>query len=526
MKLRHLFTLLSAALLLLPPAASGQTTAFTYQGRLTDGNAAAFGNYDVRFRLFPVSTGGSALSTQTVNPLVVTNGLFTATLDFGSNFSGDDRFLQIEVRPAGDPSPYTILTPRQKITSAPYASRAASSATAAALSGSIAAGQISGGTLASTLFADNSIAATRLVNDSVGANQIGPGAIASVELATGAVTAAKIDPAIGLWSKNGSNIGYLGGNVGIGTGTPSGALLDVEGALRLNDNDVYLRASANILHGLGWYGAGKPWGSVSVNGPVLYGDDGGALGTAPDDIALNWDDLGTVRIGSAARGGSLEMTTSGVRSIRIANDGFLPGIQAVSSTVGDGYAGFMRVRHVVEIWPKSDGSAGAKLDVRNSTGAPTITLHGQSGEATVKTLNITGGSDLAEPFPMDADAPEGSVMIIDEEHPGRLKVSERAYDSRVAGIVSGANGVQPGISLRQTGVLEEGRNVALSGRVYALADATGSPIKPGDLLTTSDRPGHVMKATDHPRAQGAVIGKAMSRLAGGTGTVLVLVNLQ
>jgi hypothetical protein len=96
----------------------------------------------------------------------------------------------------------------------------------------------------------------------------------------------------------------------------------------------------------------------------------------------------------------------------------------------------------------------------------------------------------------------------------------------VAGIVSGANGINPGISLHQEGALEAGKNVALSGRVYALADATSGPIKPGDLLTTSTIPGHAMKAADHLRAQGALLGKAMTPLPSGSGMVLVLVTLQ
>jgi hypothetical protein len=70
------------------------------------------------------------------------------------------------------------------------------------------------------------------------------------------------------------------------------------------------------------------------------------------------------------------------------------------------------------------------------------------------------------------------------------------------------------------------QHVALAGRVYALADASTAAIKPGDLLTTSAVPGHVMKVTDYQRAQGAVIGKAMSSLETGEGLLLVLVSLQ
>jgi hypothetical protein len=117
-------------------------------------------------------------------------------------------------------------------------------------------------------------------------------------------------------------------------------------------------------------------------------------------------------------------------------------------------------------------------------------------------------------------------VVIDEDHPGQLKPSDRPYDTRVAGILSGANGIQPGLTLHQNGKLADGQNVALSGRVYVLADATKNPIKPGDLLTTSATPGHAMKVMDHAQAQGAILGKAMTNLRAGKGLVLVLVSLQ
>ena len=82
---------------------------------------------------------------------------------------------------------------------------------------------------------------------------------------------------------------------------------------------------------------------------------------------------------------------------------------------------------------------------------------------TVRVITITGGADLAEPFEMPAEIPKGAVVIIDDEHPGRLKLSERAYDTRVAGVVSGANGVNPGLTLQQEDKLADGQQVALSG---------------------------------------------------------------
>ncbi|MGH7971322.1 MAG: hypothetical protein ACREIC_21605, partial [Limisphaerales bacterium] len=92
--------------------------------------------------------------------------------------------------------------------------------------------------------------------------------------------------------------------------------------------------------------------------------------------------------------------------------------------------------------------------------------------------------------------------------------------------VSGANGIHPGIQMQQQGLLEGGKNVALTGRVYVQADASNGPIKPGDLLTTSGIPGRAMRVTDHAKAQGAILGKAMTGLRDGQGMVLVLVTLQ
>src|SRR5262249_45485106 len=113
------------------------------------------------------------------------------------------------------------------------------------------------------------------------------------------------------------------------------------------------------------------------------------------------------------------------------------------------------------------------------------------------------------------------------DNPGQLTVSTKPYDRTVAGIVSGAGGINPGMLMGHHGTPADGKHpVALSGRVYCLADASTGAIKPGDLLTTSARPGHAMKVADPSRAQGAILGKAMSSLKKDQGLVLVLVTLQ
>ena len=112
-------------------------------------------------------------------------------------------------------------------------------------------------------------------------------------------------------------------------------------------------------------------------------------------------------------------------------------------------------------------------------------------------------------------------------HPGRLAVATKPYDTAVAGVISGAGGVKPGMMMGQSGSVADGAYpVALSGRVYCLADASHGSITPGDLLTSSSTPGHAMKACDYRRSRAAVIGKAMTGLTDGRGLVLLLVQPQ
>ena len=152
------------------------------------------------------------------------------------------------------------------------------------------------------------------------------------------------------------------------------------------------------------------------------------------------------------------------------------------------------------------------------------------GWTKVSVLEITGGADLSEQFDVafnGVDVEPGMVVAIDAQNPGKLTLSTSAYDRKVAGVVSGAGGVKPGMLMGQEGTMADGQHpVALTGRVWTWCDATKGPIEPGDMLTTSNRPGHAMKVLDHTKAQGAVIGKAMSSLSEGTGLVLVLIQPQ
>ena len=97
-------------------------TAFTYQGRLVDDGNPASGVYDFKFRLFDAASGGSLIGVaQSVDDLTVSDGLFTADLDFGAGaMDGQARWLEIDVKRDAEAG-YTTLNPRVALTAAPNA---------------------------------------------------------------------------------------------------------------------------------------------------------------------------------------------------------------------------------------------------------------------------------------------------------------------------------------------------------------------------------------------------------------------
>jgi hypothetical protein len=146
-------------------------------------------------------------------------------------------------------------------------------------------------------------------------------------------------------------------------------------------------------------------------------------------------------------------------------------------------------------------------------------------------VEVTGdirfvNQDCAEDFDIHnlKDAEPGTVMVLDQN--GALERSRQAYDKKVAGVISGAGGFRPGIILGKQTSESPRMPIALLGKVYCKVDAQYSPIEVGDLLTTSDTPGHAMKAADPLRAFGAVIGKALRSLQAGQGLIPILIALQ
>ena len=227
--------LLAALLLSLAGrVALAQTTAFTYQGRLTENGTPANGPFQLQFKLFD-SLGGAGQVGSTVSdvPVTVDQGLFTVLLDFGANaLSGANRWLELGVRHNSGES-YSTLSPREQIASSPYAVRTLSAASAdtlsAACSGCVQDSQIdavSGAKVTGTV-----------ANASSAGDAANLGGISAANyVTTSGLSTATIRNQSTLQSPASFNIsgsGFVGGSLGVGTTGPSSAL-DVRGNLTLD----------------------------------------------------------------------------------------------------------------------------------------------------------------------------------------------------------------------------------------------------------------------------------------------------
>lgn len=541
MNTKKLLSLTAAALCLAAPLPAAVPQAINYQGQVKVNDIPFTGNGQFKFVIVDAAPGGGASlwsnDGTSVNgsaptayvPLGVTNGLFSVGLgDFAHHTN------MWPITPATFTThPNTVLrvwfndgvqgwqqlSPDTLLASVPYAMSA----------------HVPDGSITGSLLAQNTIDPSRLAIAGTAAT----GRLLSYN-GTG-FSWADLSVVNTNWIRSGNTVYYNAGNVGIGTaatahrlgiaGGPFWTGSTWLGALGL-ENAAAIGWAANaggqrfgMGHSSGGFymfrttsDLGDPWS------PALYDftiSDAGYVGintTAPTSpLHVHWPSWNATAVPNISMSGensALQWSSSPVA---------LPGREYRWLALHGASGG-------LEFWHRSINSS--TIPVQDSGWVKKATLGSDgsfdlAGSASVCSLTIRGGCDLAEPFPMKEEGVEkGSVVVIDDEHPGRLKCSTRAYDTRVAGIISGANGINPGIALHQEGTLDQGQNVALTGRVYVRADAASGRINPGDLLTTSDTPGHAMKVADHAKAQGAILGKAMTGLSAGKGMVLVLVTLQ
>jgi len=437
-----------------------------------------------------------------------------------------------------------LLSPDQPLASVPWALKSETALTAdSALTvpdGSITGDKLAPGSITGGLLAPGTLDSTHLL----ALAPPDPGQILSYD-GTGFQW---VPPAGGggdsVFSLNGTDAFYNSGNVGIGTSVPTHKFA-VNGGPSWTSN--FWTGSMVLAHpgAIGWNknGSGQAFGMGYTNGGFAMfrttSDPGTTTGPAIYDLFIN--DAGCVCIGTVspnpgyrlAVNGGVQFTPGGTGgTMQFGTPNFETGMTWTNATTR---ADLRFNGTTVKLLAGPAGgppgnTSGIAVRTNGNVGIgtedPQAKLH-VIGTIRTSVLTITGGADLAEPFPMSHSGVEaGAVVSIDPEHPGKLRMSTSAYDRTVAGIVSGANGINPGISMIDEAQLEPGENVALSGRVYVKANSSAGVIAPGDLLTTSDIPGEAMKAADHQRAQGSILGKAMTPLDETTGTVLVLVTLQ
>jgi len=285
----RLFLPLIAALLSLAAGvvqAASIGTAFTYQGRLSEGANPANGTYDFRFILYNADSGGSQVGpTLATNGITVAAGLFTTTVDFGSGvLNGTAYWLEVSVRTNGAAS-FVPLNPRQPLTAAPYASFAPTAGTVA--TGGIGASQLAPGAVNNT----------SLAADAVTSDKIADGAVAPADLNLPAFAGT-------FWSVGG-NAGTSPGSDYLGTTDTQPLLLAVGGIPGWRvEPDPRGSGAANLV-------GGHPDNSISTNnsgGNVIAGGGFAGGGNVIQEFS-NGDFIG---------GGSVNLMRSNVNDSVIA----------------------------------------------------------------------------------------------------------------------------------------------------------------------------------------------------------------
>jgi hypothetical protein len=456
--------------------------------------------------------------------------------------------------------------------------------------GTVRATQFQGGgaSLTGIIPADNSVTSAKIADLAVATVDLANNAVTSAKILDGTVAA--VDLASEEGSLNKVSGGHMtvspAGNLGLGTATPDWPLdVRAEEAVGrfLSTSSAYVSilelgntaASASLLGAINFSSTASTSGTPP--GQIAYDRTDGLTFRAGLDERMRITPAGSVNLGD---GGSLNLySRSGSSTLNLYGDssgngylgvrdslsqtrvslgtdaGFLGGLHGGKISVfGDKNTETIQILGTADlantggqiVFKQGNGTTSIQIDGEVGTngggymrlykgnGSAGITLQAQDSNGdsriTAQVLELTGGSDLSERFDVQstevAPAP-GMVVCIDPDHPGQLAVSTRAYDRTAAGVISGAGGVKAGLLMGQNGSIANGQHpVALSGRIYCWVDANYGAVQPGDLITTSDTPGHGMKVADHTKAQGAILGKAMTPLGAGQGLVLVLVTLQ
>lgn len=518
----------------LAPQGVAATTKFTYQGQINRNGTLFTGTCDMRFTLWDAAVAGTQQGATYTPPasVPVSNGVFAIELDFGNQFKGEARWLQTEAKCADD-ADYTAL-PRQPLTAVPYA---ISLLPGAVIDGTgplgltvntpngnalVAYGQKNG---FATIYGNDGsstggygVYGTTTKGSGVAGFATGSGTGVFGNAQTGSAVYGTSASGTGVRGISTSWVGVWGqSDTSSGVHGQSTAWVGVWGQSTTSSG-----VHGQSTNGAGVYAKSTNWDGVHVESA---GAQGVYVGTAAQDgVRVDGAGIDGVYANGGAGNSGVFGNNFNDNSIGVKGRADSAGSVGVWGESLNNTGVYGQSANGIGVWAASTSPTQGALYARNTGGGPAAYI---DGRASVSVIEIRGGADLAERFNVGGDKAEpGTLMVIDPQHPGQLTISRSAYDTKVAGIVSGAGDVKPGLTLHQQGVLEGNTEVAIAGRVYVKSIGSNGSIEPGDLLTTSDQPGYAMKATDPDRSHGAVIGKAMTGLKAGTGLVLVLVNLQ
>jgi hypothetical protein len=563
------------------------STAFIYQGQLSDTGGPVTGTCDFTFKLFDAATNGVQIGADVnANNTTVTNGSFSVELDFGDAFTGDARYLEVTVDCGSGP---TLLSPRQELKPVPYALGLRPGAKIEG-TGAILTGVTTGssgndrGLFGQAIATSGSTTGVRGETASTDSNAIGVYGLAIDASATGSGVKGQNNgtAGYGVWGQGGANAtGVLGQ-----TGSTDGY-----GVWALNTGaGIGLRAesqSGNIIEGWDFDDAVNSKFEVSNSGQVTAKGGLNVSGGANDSVTLSGADtvLAVSTSGSGSRaisgsatgaanpagvyGESSSTSGRGVYGNATSTSGANAGVRGETASVDSNATGVFGLASSASatgsgVKGQNNGTAG--YGVWGQGGGNATGVLGQTGSAsdygvwaynsgTGVALRAEGGGNLIEAWDLSpvnvrfrvdnngnvtADGtytspaadfaemlPAGDGLepgdVLVIGLDGNLAQSAHAYQPTVVGVYSSKPGFVGGVGINEEMI--DKVPLAVVGIVPVKASAENGAIQPGDLLVASDTPGHAMRAGSNP-PNGAIIGKALAGLDEDTGVIQMLVILQ